>query len=137
MKTNGSRQIFVNLPVRDLKRSVDFFTKLGFKFDPQFTDDQATCMIISDNAFVMLLVEARFKDFTQKRICDTATQTEGLFALSAGSREEVDEMVKTATAGGGKTAVDPIDEGFMYCRSFYDLDGHHWEILFMDPKAIA
>jgi hypothetical protein len=129
--------MFVNLPVRNLKRSIDFFTKLGFEFNPQFTDDKATCMIISDEAFVMLLVEDRFKDFTRKRICDTKTHTEGLFALSAASRAEVDEMVKTAVAAGGTHALDAVDHGFMYVWSFYDLDGHHWEVLYMDPQAIA
>ena len=137
MTTNHTRKMFVNLPVRNLKRSIDFFTKLGFEFNPQFTDDKATCMIISDEAFVMLLVEDRFKDFTRKRICDTKTHTEGLFALSAASRAEVDEMVKTAVAAGGTHALDAVDHGFMYVWSFYDLDGHHWEVLYMDPQAIA
>ena len=137
MTTNHTRKMFVNLPVRDLKRSIDFFTKLGFEFNPQFTDDKATCMIISDEAFVMLLVEDRFKDFTRKRICDTKTHTEGLFALSAASRAEVDEMVQTAVAAGGTHALDAVDHGFMYVWSFYDLDGHHWEVLYMDPQAIA
>ena len=137
MTTNRSRKIFVNLPVRDLKRSVDFFTKLGFTFNPQFTNEQATCMIVSDEAFVMLLVEERFRDFTKRAICDTATHTEGLFALSCSSRAEVDEMVKTAIAAGGKHAADAMDHGFMYGWSFYDLDGHHWEVVWMDPQHIA
>jgi hypothetical protein len=128
--------MFVNLPVRDLKRSIDFFTKLGFEFNPQFTDDKATCMIISDEAIVMLLVEDRFKDFTRKRICDTKTHTEGLFALSAASRAEVDEMVQTAVAAGGTHALDAVDHGFMYVWSFYDLDGHHWEVLWMDEAKV-
>jgi len=136
MPANPSRRIFVNLPVRALKRSVEFFTKLGFSFDPRFTDEHATCMIISEEAFVMLLVEGRFKDFTKKRICDTTTHTEGLFALTAGSRGEVDAMVKAAIAAGGTYAVDPIDHGFMYGWSFYDLDGHHWEVFHMDPQAV-
>jgi len=135
--TNRSRKIFLNLPVRDLKRSIEFFTRLGFSFNPQFTDENATCMIISEEAFVMLLVEARFKDFTRKQICDTRSQTEGIFALSAESRAEVDELVKTAIAAGGTHAADPIDHGFMYGWSFHDLDGHHWEVVYMDPSAIA
>jgi uncharacterized protein len=135
--TNRSRKIFLNLPVRDLQRSVDFFSKLGFTFNPQFTDENATCMIVSEEAFVMLLVEARFKDFTRKQICDTRSQTEGIFALSAESRAEVDELVKTAIAAGGTHAADPIDHGFMYGWSFHDLDGHHWEVFYMDPSAIA
>jgi hypothetical protein len=137
MTASRSRKIFVNLPVRDLKRSVDFFTKLGFTFNPQFTDEHATCMIISEEAFVMLLVEDRFRDFTKKRICDTATHTEGLFALSCDSRAEVDAMVKTALAAGGSHAADAMDHGFMYGWSFYDLDGHHWEVVWMDPRHIA
>lgn len=127
-----SRKLFVNLPVRDLQRSIDFFTKLGFAFNPQFTDDKATCMIISEEAYVMLLVEERFRDFTKKTICDATKQTEGLFCLSAGSRAEVDEMVKTAVASGGSHALDPQDHGFMYGWSFYDPDGHHWEVMWME-----
>jgi uncharacterized protein len=135
--TTGSRKIFLNLPVRDLERSIEFFTKLGFSFNPQFTDDNATCMIVSEEAFVMLLVEARFKDFTKKQICDTRTQTEGIFAISAVSRDEVDSLVKAALAAGGTHASDPVDHGFMYGWSFHDLDGHHWEVIYMDPSAIA
>jgi predicted lactoylglutathione lyase len=132
-----ARKIFVNLPVRDLKRSVEFFTRLGFTFNPQFTDESATCMIVSEEAFVMLLVEPRFRDFTDRQICDTATRTEGIFALSAESRAEVDEMVDAALAGGGSVAKPPQDLGFMYLRSFYDLDGHHWEVTHMDETAIG
>ncbi len=137
MTTNRSRMIFVNFPVRDLRRSVEFFTKLGFEFDPRFTDDKATCMIIGDQAFVMLLVEEHFKGFTKKPICDTAMSSESIFSLSASSRVEVDEMVKIALTAGGTPAVAPIDYGFMYGRSFYDLDGHHWEVFWMDPQARA
>ncbi|HYI03123.1 VOC family protein [Hyalangium sp.] len=137
MAANRSRKIFVNLPIRDLKRSVEFFTKLGFSFNPQFTDDKATCMIVSEEAYVMLLVESYFKDFTKKQICDTRTFSEGIFALSADSRAEVDELVKTALAAGGTHAADPKDHGFMYGWSFYDLDGHHWEVMWMDPTAIV
>ena len=136
MTTTPARKIFVNLAVRDLRRSVEFFTKLGFTFDPRFTDEHATCMIISDEAFVMLLVRDRFKDFTKKDICDTTKYTEGLFALSTGSRAEVDAMVNTAIAAGGTHAADPMDHGFMYGWSFYDLDGHHWEVMWMDPAAM-
>jgi uncharacterized protein len=135
MAATRSRKIFVNLPVRDLKRSIEFFTKLGFAFDQRMTDANATCMILSEEAYVMLLTEKRFKDFTKKDLCDTRTYTEGLFCLSAGSRAEVDEMVKTAIAEGGKHAMEPQDHGFMYGWSFYDLDGHHWEVMWMDPAA--
>lgn len=136
MAANRSRKIFLNLPVKDLKRSIEFFTKLGFSFNPQFTDETGTCMILSEEAYVMLLTEKRFKDFTQKQLCDTRTHTEGLFALSCSSRAEVDELVNTAIAAGGKHAMDKQDHGFMYGWSFYDLDGHHWEVFWMDPATI-
>ena len=130
-----ARKLFVNLPVRDLKRSVDFFSKLGFTFDPKFTDDHGTCMIVSDEAFVMLLVANRFADFTKKKICDTSTHTEALLSISCESRGEVDELVNKAIAAGGKHAMEPQDHGFMYGWSFYDPDGHHWEVFWMDPGA--
>ena len=127
-------KMFVNLPVRDLKRSVEFFTKLGFTFNPKFTDENATCMIVGEDSFVMLLVERFFKSFTRRQLCDTGTHTEALVAVSVGSRAEVDKMVKTAVANGGAHAVDPQDHGFMYGWSFYDPDGHHWEVFWMDEK---
>jgi uncharacterized protein len=130
------RKLFINLPVRDLERSIDFFTKLGFTFNPQFTDESATCMIVSEEAFVMLLVEARFKEFTKKQICDTRTSNEGLFAFSCSSRAEVDELVQKAIEAGGTHAMDKTDIGFMYNWSFYDVDGHHWEVFYMDPSHI-
>jgi predicted lactoylglutathione lyase len=136
MAENPSRKLFVNLAVRDLKRSMEFFRKLGFGFNPQFTDDKAACIVVSEEAFVMLLTEPFFKTFTRKEICNTQAQSEGLFALSCSSRAEVDQLVKTAVAAGGKPAMDPMDHGFMYGWSFYDPDGHHWEVLWMDPKAI-
>lgn len=129
-------KIFVNLPVKDLNRSVDFFTKLGFKFDPQFTDDKATCMIIGENIFAMLLVEERFKDFTKKEIADATKSTEVLIALDAESKAQVDEMVKKAVEAGGSIYMKPQDHGWMYGHSFADLDGHQWEILFMDETAL-
>ena len=130
-----ARKLFVNLPVRDLARSVDFFTELGFTFNPKFTDETATCMIVSDEAFVMLLVANRFADFTKKKICDTSTHTEALLSISCESRGEVDELVNKAIAAGGKHAMEPQDHGFMYGWSFYDPDGHHWEVFWMDPDA--
>jgi uncharacterized protein len=130
-----ARKIFVNLAVRDLKRSMQFFSTLGFEFNPKFTDDNAACMIVSDEAFVMLLTEPFFKTFTRREPCDTTRHTEGLYALSCGSREEVDQLVKTAVAAGGTHAMEPQDHGFMYGWSFYDPDGHHWEVFWMDPKA--
>ena len=130
------RKLFVNLGVSDLKKSMAFFSALGFTFNRQFTDDNAACMVISEEAYVMLLTPPFFKQFTKRQPCDTATHTEGLFALSCESRAEVDEMVRTAVAAGGQHAMDPQDQGFMYGWSFYDLDGHHWEVFWMDPKAV-
>lgn len=136
MAQKRSRKIFVNLPVRDLKRARDFFAKLGFDFDPKFSDDKAVCMIVSDEAYVMLLAEPFFKTFTKREICDTSRQSEGLFALSCETRAEVDEIVKKAISAGGKSAMDKMDQGSMYGWSFYDPDGHHWEVMWMDPKAL-
>jgi predicted lactoylglutathione lyase len=135
MTPDTSRKLFVNLPVRDLQRSIDFFTKLGFTFNPQFTDANGTCMIVSGEAFVMLLTHSRFKDFTKNEISDKGSRTEALFAISARNREEVDEMVNLAVASGGRHAMPSMDHGFMYGWSFYDLDGHHWEVMWMDPKG--
>jgi hypothetical protein len=131
-----AQQIFVNLPVKDLKKAVEFFTKLGFTFNPQFTDENATCMIVGDNIFVMLLVEDFFKTFIKKEICDATKSTEVLLALSAESREMVDEMVSKAIEGGGMEPRGPQDHGWMYGRSFEDIDGHIWEILYMDESAL-
>jgi uncharacterized protein len=124
-------QIFVNLPVKDLKRSVDFFTKLGYTFNPQFTDENATCMILGDNLYAMLLVEKFFGTFTTKAIADTGKATEVLTALSCDSREQVDDLVSKARAAGARLPRDAQDYGFMYSRSFEDLDGHTWELLHM------
>jgi predicted lactoylglutathione lyase len=136
MATAPSRMIFVNLAVKDLGTAVDFFTELGFSFDPRFTDESATCMVVSDQAFVMLLVEDRFRDFTKKELADPATHTEAILALSAESREEVDELADKALAAGGRPANDPMEYGFMYGRSFQDPDGHLWEVAWMDPSSI-
>jgi uncharacterized protein len=134
---SNQRKVFINVAVRDLKRSMDFFSTLGFRFNPRFTDDNAACMIINEDAFVMLLTEPMFGRFSKKSICDTRAQTEALFALSCESRAEVDDLVNRAVAAGGSHAMEPMDHGFMYGWSFYDLDGHHWEVLWMDPKAVA
>ncbi|HIK18930.1 MAG TPA: VOC family protein [Leptolyngbyaceae cyanobacterium M33_DOE_097] len=131
-----SRKIFVNLPVKNLKQSIDFFTKLGFSFNPQFTDETTTCMIVSDDIFVMLLTHDRFKSFTPNAICDARKSTEVLVCLSSQSRTAVDEMVSNAIAAGGTTYNDPQDHGFMYAHGFQDLDGHIWEIVYMEPDAI-
>jgi uncharacterized protein len=131
-----ARKIFVNLAVHELQKSMEFFSTLGFTFNRQFTDDKAACMVISDEAFVMLLSEPFFKSFTKREQCDTSRATEALLALSCNSRAEVDEIVRKAIDAGGEHAMNPQDHGFMYGWSFYDLDGHHWEVLWMDPNAV-
>jgi uncharacterized protein len=128
--------IFVNLPVKDLNKTVEFFTKLGFTFNPQFTDENATCMIVGKDIFVMLLVEKFFKTFTKKEISDTTKNTEAIVALSAQSREEVDQMMDKVLGAGGREARDPQDHGWMYGRSFEDINGHLWEIFYMDESAM-
>ncbi len=129
-------KIFVNLPVQDLQRSIQFFTELGFSFNAQFTDETATCMIVSDNIFVMLLTHDKFKAFTPKAICDATKSTEVLIGLSADSREQIDALVRKAVAAGGSTYNEPQDHAFMYGHGFQDLDGHIWELIFMEPSAI-
>lgn len=129
-------QIYVNLPVKDLKRSVDFFTELGYKFNPQFTDENSTCMIISDDIYVMLLVEKFFKTFTKKEIPDSSKSTEVILCLSAESREKVDEMVNKAVEAGGTASNEKQDQDWMYGHGFQDLDGHLWEIMYMDVNAM-
>ncbi len=129
-------KIFVNLPVKNLNKSIMFFTQLGFSFNPQFTDETATCMIVSGDIFVMLLVEDKFKTFTPKQICDTSKYSEVLICLSLESRVKVDEMVQKAVAAGGTTYSQPQDHGFMYGHGFQDLDGHIWELIYMEPSAI-
>jgi predicted lactoylglutathione lyase len=131
-----SRKIFVNLSVRDLAKSKEFFTALGFTFNAQFTDDKAACMIISEEAYIMLLTEPFFRGFTKKEPCDTTRSTEAMLALSCESKAEVDQMVRKAIDAGGSHAMDSVDHGFMYAWSFYDVDGHHWEVLWMDPAAV-
>jgi predicted lactoylglutathione lyase len=122
--------------VHDLDQSKAFFGELGFSFNPRFTDEKAACMIVSDEAYVMLLTEPFFRTFTKRQLCDTTTHTEGLFALSCDSRAAVDELLEKAIAAGGRRAMEPQDHGLMYGSSFYDLDGHHWEIFWMDPQAV-
>jgi predicted lactoylglutathione lyase len=132
-----SKQIFVNLPVKNLQASIAFFEALGYKFNPQFTDEQATCMIIGENIFAMLLVEARFQTFTPKALVDAKKSTEVLVALSHDSRAEVERIVGAAIAAGGRKYAEPTDHGFMYQWGFEDLDGHIWEHFWMDPKHIV
>jgi predicted lactoylglutathione lyase len=130
-------KIFVNLPVKDLNRSVEFFTKLGFTFNQQFTDEKATCMIIGDDIFVMLLVESFFKTFTKKQIVDATKSTESIICLSAESKEKVDDMVRKALEAGGTSSNEKQDQGFMYGHGFQDPDGHLWEVMWMDPAALS
>ncbi|WP_199613688.1 VOC family protein [Paenibacillus alkalitolerans] len=132
-----SNNIFVNLPVKDLKKTNEFFSQIGFEFNAQFSNENATCMVINENIFVMLLAEEFFKTFTKKDIADATRSTEVLIGLSAESKEKVDEMVNKALSAGGKPANEPQDHGFMYGWSFQDLDGHIWEVIYMDPSAIA
>ncbi|SAL02804.1 glyoxalase/bleomycin resistance protein/dioxygenase [Caballeronia arationis] len=129
------KQIFVNLPVKDLKRSMTFFKALGLSFDPQFTNDQGACLVIGDNIFAMLLVEDFFQGFTSKAIVDAEQSTEVLVCLSCESRTEVDELVAKAVAAGGRAPRPPLDHGFMYGHGFEDLDGHIWELVHMAPEA--
>jgi predicted lactoylglutathione lyase len=136
MASDSSRMLFVNLAVKDLDKSVGFFTKLGFTFDPRFTDETATAMIVNEQAVVMLLVESKFKEFTKKELADPAAQTEAIVAVSAESREDVDRFADKALEAGGSPANDPIDMGFMYGRSFQDPDGHIWEAVWMDPSVL-
>lgn len=130
------QMIFVNLPVGDLEETKDFFGKLGFSTSAQFSDDKAACLVISDTIFVMLITEERFKDFTKKDISDASKSTEVIVALSAESREKVDEMADAALAAGAAPANEPMDLGFMYNRSFQDPNQHIWEVVWMDQKAI-
>lgn len=129
-------QIYVNLPVKDLGKSIEFFTKLGFSFNQQFTDENATCMIIGEDIFVMLLVEKFFKTFTKKEICDSSKSTEVILCLSAENREKVDEMVKKAVEAGGSAPQLLQDHGWMYGHGFQDIDGHLWEVMYMDVSAM-
>lgn len=130
-----SRQIFVNLPVKDLPRTKEFFTALGFTFNAQFTNDQGACMVVADTIYVMLLREDFFKTFTHKQIADTGTSTEVLVCLSCDSRAEVDQLVAKAVAAGGSAPRQAQDHGFMYAHGFEDPDGHIWELVWMDMTA--
>jgi uncharacterized protein len=131
-----SKKIFVNLPVKDLERSKAFFGKLGFTFNPQFSDANAACMVISDDIYSMLLTHEYFKTFTPKAVADADKTSEVLVALSFDSKNEVNEIVDTALAAGATATREPQDHGFMFVRAFNDLDGHIWEIFWMDPKAV-
>jgi uncharacterized protein len=129
------RQIYVNLPIKNMERTKAFFGALGFSFNPQFTNEQGACMVISENIYAMLLVEPFFQTFTKKPVADATRSTEVLVALSCESRAEVDDLVRKALAAGGTAPNPPQDHGFMYAHGFTDLDGHVWELVYMDPNA--
>ncbi|MDQ0993324.1 VOC family protein [Streptomyces sp. V3I7] len=130
------QMIFVNLPVEDVEASKKFFTRLGYTINPQFTTDDCACVVISDTIVAMLLGRKRYADFTKKEIADATRTSEVLLCLSAESREKVDELVDSAIAAGGTASGEPQDHGFMYGRAFDDLDGHTWEVMWMDPAAV-
>ena len=131
------RKLFVNIPVSDLQRSIRFFEALGFTFNAQFTDASAAAMLVGEDAYFMLLGRERFAGFSKRPVGDPRAETNAIFALGVNSRAEVDEMVRRAVDAGGSHADDPQDHGFMYGWSFYDLDGHHWEVFWMDPAAVG
>jgi predicted lactoylglutathione lyase len=131
-----NKQIFVNLPVKNLEKTKAFFTHLGYSFNAQFTNDDAACMVVSDAIYVMLLTEPFFKGFTKKSIANAHETTEVLVCLSCENRAEVDSLVQKALAAGGKAPIAPQDHGFMYAHGFEDLDGHQWELCYMDPSHV-
>ncbi|MBB6669419.1 VOC family protein [Cohnella nanjingensis] len=132
-----ANHVYVNLPVKDLNRTKEFFSSIGFEFNPQFSDDKSACMVINDNTFVQMLAESYFRTFVDKPVADVASAAGGIIALSADSREHVDELADKALTAGGKQFKEPADHGFMYVRSFEDLDGHLWEIAYMDMSAMS
>jgi uncharacterized protein len=131
-----SRKLFVNLPVKDLNKSIAFFTALGFTFNPQFTDETATCMIISEENYAMLLTHEKFASFSPNPISDAKKSTEVIIAMDCGSRDEVTAMTKKAIDAGGTRYSEPKDHGFMLQDGFQDLDGHIWEVFYMDPSFV-
>ncbi|TES58176.1 glyoxalase/bleomycin resistance/extradiol dioxygenase family protein [Halalkalibacterium halodurans] len=132
--TVKAQHIFVNLPVKDLNKTKEFFTSIGFEFNEQYSDDKAACLVIGENIYAMLLLEQFFQSFTNQPVTDTETSREVIIAISADSRVQVDEIVSKAIEAGGKPANDPMDHGFMYSWSFQDVDGHLWEVLYMEQQ---
>lgn len=130
-------KIFVNLPVKDLDKSIAFFTNLGFSLNPQFTDEKAACMVISDSIFTMLLTEPYFQTYTKKVVSDAKISTEVLIALDTNSKEEVQQIIAKAEKAGATIYNEPQDHGWMYVHSFADLDGHQWEFIYMDQSQLA
>ncbi|SDW78270.1 hypothetical protein SAMN05421781_2365 [Marinococcus luteus] len=131
-----TKQIFVNIPVKNLEASMEFFQTIGFSFDQRFTDENAACMILGSGMYVMLLQEAFFQTFTNKDMVDTSREAESILAISADSKEEVNEIVQKALEAGGRPSNEPMDGGFMYGWSFQDIDGHLWEVMYMDENAV-
>lgn len=131
-----AKQIYVNLPVKNLNKSVEFFKKVGFEFNEMFTNEESAALIIGDNIFAMLSTEEKYKTFTPKAIADTAATTEVILAITADSKEQVDEIVNRALEAGGSKFTDSVDYGFMYYGSFQDVDGHAWEVLYMNESAL-
>jgi predicted lactoylglutathione lyase len=136
METKMETKIFLNLPVKDLEKAIQFFTLLGFSFNPKFTNDQGTCMIIGDKSFAMLLTEEFYKTFTNKAICDASKNSEVLISISVESREKADDIIAKVLKVGGSEYMEAKDYGWMYQRSFLDLDNHHWEVFFMDESQM-
>jgi predicted lactoylglutathione lyase len=128
--------VFVNIPVRDIQRSIEFFETLGFTFNPQFTDATATCMLVGEDAYFMLVTSDKFRDFAKRPVGDPRRETNALFSISVNNRAEVDATVQKALAAGGSVVGNAHDHGFMYSSGFYDLDGHHWDVFWMDPSTI-
>jgi uncharacterized protein len=134
--TTMINQIFLNLPVKDLKKSMDFFSALGLTFNTQFMNDQAACLVIGDNIFAMLITEPVFSTFTHKPLCNAKKHTEAIFALQVPNKEEVDTLMKKAIAAGGVEYKESEDHGWMFIRRFEDLDGHQWEVFCMDETKM-
>lgn len=132
-----AKQLYVNLPVKDVNKSIDFFTRLGFEFNPTFTDEKAACLVIGENMYAMLLQEDFFQTFTKKELANPTEHTEAIVALSVDSKEAVDDLVNKALEAGGKPSNDPMDGGFMYGWSFEDIDGHLWEVLYTDESKLT
>ena len=130
------RKLFVNIPVTNVQRSIEFFEALDFTFNRQFTDATATSMLVGEDAYFMLITRERFAEFANRPVGDPRKDTTALFAISVESREAVDALVNKAVAAGGSHAKEPNDHGFMYQWSFYDIDGHHWEVFWMDPSTV-
>ncbi|MDQ8011749.1 MAG: glyoxalase/bleomycin resistance/extradiol dioxygenase family protein [Flavobacterium nitrogenifigens] len=129
-------KIFLNLAVKDLNRAVSFYNGLGFSTNPKFTNEKGACLVIDENIFVMILAEEFYQTFTKKQICDSTTTSEAIIAISVDTREQVDEMMEKAIKSGGTDYNQTNDYGWMYQRTFLDVDGHHWEVFFMDESQI-